>query len=396
MPLVTIVTGDCPKCGAKSAFGNVDVAGTYLSRGCSKCNYRFGLPLPVGKKAVLYLDQPFFSHAFRGSDQRFNDAAGKIRRLAHNQLLVAPFSTVHEEETHQWERRAELFEFIKASARGHEFEPDYDVERTQLFKSFGAWRKSAPAAYQIARDEALPHDIDEWDGYFRIDVGRYTGDIDLVRSLKTQAVGQLIGDMAEWRKHPCSFEADLKNEFDAAAQNYLTAYATMAQRIADGDHLAMMDSPVMATAVPALISAFPRVMPPEQALKECIRFLRSEHFRQTPIHQLTARISATLKQQVRAGAYANEDKATKALSGFFHDTKHIATYAPYSDAIFIDRAMHDLVSKPTVGLTATYGTKVFSLTNWSEFMAWLNGLEVGMTSEHKAALAEVYPSRSAT
>ena len=39
----------------------------------------------------------------------------------------------------------ELFKFIKATSRGHEFSPAYDVERVQLEKAFDAWLAGTPA-----------------------------------------------------------------------------------------------------------------------------------------------------------------------------------------------------------------------------------------------------------
>ena len=56
---------------------------------------------------------------------------------------MAPYSSVHEDEIHQWrgykdKSHDQLMEFIKATARGAEFEKAYDVERTQVLKTWGA------------------------------------------------------------------------------------------------------------------------------------------------------------------------------------------------------------------------------------------------------------------
>jgi hypothetical protein len=189
MALVSFITGDCPGCGAKNSFGTIGVSGTQLSRGCERCRYLDDVGLPTIKKKVIYLDQFFFSHAFRGNDPRFKEAAAKISRAAALQLLVAPYSSVHEDETHQWKNRhEELFEFIKATSRGHEFEPSYEVERVQVINGFNAWRKGKPLEYVLERDEAVPGDMDGWDNYYWIDVGGYTGDIELKRKLKGETV----------------------------------------------------------------------------------------------------------------------------------------------------------------------------------------------------------------
>lgn len=149
MAIVSYILGPCPSCGKKS-FGNVDVYGSHVLRGCGACEYKDRVPLPPVKKKIIYLDQFFLSLAFRQSNARFVEAAELIKKLASFQLLVAPYSTVHEDETHQWERYAELFSFIKATSRGHVFLSAYDVARFQLERAFDAWLAGGSAEY--ARD----------------------------------------------------------------------------------------------------------------------------------------------------------------------------------------------------------------------------------------------------
>lgn len=100
--LVTRILGDCPGCRGKNCFGNVSVRGNHVLRGCKICKYSTNVWLPEVRKNVIYLDQFFFSGAFRAGEKRFLDAAQRIKHLSSLQLLVAPFSSIHEDETHQW------------------------------------------------------------------------------------------------------------------------------------------------------------------------------------------------------------------------------------------------------------------------------------------------------
>jgi hypothetical protein len=139
--LVTRVLGDCPGCGGKNRFGNVLVGSSRVIRGCMSCNCRTVVWVPEIQKKIVYLDQFFLRGAFRGGETRFVNAAHRIRRLSELQLLVAPFSSIHEDETHQWreyggKNKEDLMEFIKATSRGHEFKPAYDVEETQIIRAF--------------------------------------------------------------------------------------------------------------------------------------------------------------------------------------------------------------------------------------------------------------------
>jgi len=142
--LVTRVIGACPACNKPEAFGNVMVVRDHVLRGCTYCQCSQRIPLPDVSKKIIYLDQFFFSAAFRERDQRFIEAANLIKKTTADQLLLAPYSSIHEDETHQWrgfngQTKEDLMEFIKATSRGHDFEPAYRVEHDQVLDAF-QWR----------------------------------------------------------------------------------------------------------------------------------------------------------------------------------------------------------------------------------------------------------------
>jgi hypothetical protein len=397
MALVTRVIGDCPKCGMEKAFGNINVYSTFVLRGCVACTYKEEAWLPPVIKRVLYLDQFFFSKAFRAGDSRFTEAQDLISRLTALQLLVVPYSSVHEDETYQWaEKHHELIEFIKSSARGHEFKRSYEVQHNQIFCGFRAWLAGDGSSYCIDRKDALPKDIDAWESYFRIDVGGYYKDANVLRELKGRSIEGLVDLFDGWRVSTTSFDQDLLAEQAAAGKAYIDLFIEFAARIAVGDFSALSMSPIMSKVVEGMLHLVPEEVPKEQRLRKCAEFLFSDPFRELPYQRLNARILAAMKALVKAGAYPKRERALEALSGFFFDVEHVATYAPYVDGIVLDKTMAELVSKPTVDLEGRYGVRVFSLNNWTEFLDWLHDIETnGMTPEHRAGLSTVYPETTA-
>jgi len=394
--LVTHILGDCPSCKGKNCFGNVSIHDDSVLQGCERCRYESMVFLPKVHKQIIYLDQFFFSHAFRGVEPRFLQAVERIKRMAHLQLLVAPYSSVHEDETHQWrgykdKSHDQLMEFIKSTARGTEFEKDYSVERTQILKAWEAFLKGQSAEYIFEERDAIKGKLDEWDDYFRIDVGGYMRDVELKRTLKTQAVQELIKVFDEWQTSTQTFEQDVALEIRDAGKNYVNTYLTMVNRLSHGDFNAAIDSPIVATVVEHMLHWLPEEQLFVDRLRRCIEFFASEHFANVPHLWIEARMFATLKGMVKRGAYANRDEAHKRLSGIFEDFKHISLYAPYCDAFVMDKPMAELVRQPTVGLEQRYGVMVFSLNNWEDLLAWLDGLEAGMSDEHKAGVAAAYP-----
>jgi hypothetical protein len=394
--LVTRVLGDCPECGGKGRFGNVSVRGDHVLRGCMSCRYRTTIWLPSLRKKILYLDQFFFSNAFKEHDPRFTKAAQRIREISALQLLSVPFSSIHEDETHQWrgydgKNKEDLMEFIKATSRGHEFEPSYDVEQTQIVRAFQAYLQGKTPTFELQQRDAVPSDIHEWDDYLRIDVGRYINDIEFIRVLKRQGVEMLIEAFPAWRQSTSTFEQDVTIELREAAKNYFDAYLKYAARISIGDYSAFLDSPIMATVVQTMLQCLPQDSEPKESLKKISEFFKSEYFSEIPYQWLSVRVFAILKDMVKQGAYPNRENALQRLSGFFQDMKHVSIYAPYCDAFVMDKAMAALVDDPRIALEERYGVKVFSLNNWNEFLAWLDTLESGMSQEHQAGLAAAYP-----
>lgn len=397
MAIVSYVLGDCPGCGRKNSFGNVEVfGGKQVYQGCQACDYHVQIPLPKLKKTIVYLDQFFFSHAFRGQEQRFLDASARIERASSLQLLLAPYSSVHEDETHLWSGRDELFRFMKAVSRGHKFQYAQEVHRFQLLRAFKAWRANESPAYQPEEGDALRADVHGWDSYFRVEVGRYIGDVDLIRSLKNQSAEGLVGLFDGWRQLKTTFEEDLRAEHEVAAKGYIDFYIEYMARTAAGNHSAMLNAPVMTMVVESIVHLLRRDgTPAEDCLRVCAQFLmRSEHFKQTPHQLLAARMHATMKSMVKGGKFTNKELALKKFKGYLYDVEHISTYAPYCDAFVMDQSMADLMRQPTVDLEGRYGTKVFSLNNWPDFLNWLDNLERGITPGHRAALAAAYPGRT--
>ncbi len=394
--LVTRILGDCPECGGKRRFGNVSVQRDHVLRGCKSCKYTATIWLPEIRKKIIYLDQFFFSGAFREGDTRFVEAAQRISQISALQLLVSPFSSVHEDETHQWrgydgKNKEDLMEFIKATSRGHEFEPAYDVEHVQIVRAFQAFLAGKSEAFVLEERDAVDGDIHDWDDYFRIDVGSYLGDIALIRDLKRQSVEGLVDLFPSWRQSTNSFNQDVVIELQAAAKDYIESYKQYVVRVASGDSTALFDSPIKSMVVQSLLHCLPDDVSLKEGMKRIVDFFKSLHFSEVPYQWLSARMFATLKDMVKRGAYTKRDAAMHRLSGFLHDIKHVAAYAPYCDAFVMDQVMASLVANPHVGLEKRYNVKVFSLNNWDKLLDWLVTLESSMSQEHCAGLEAAYP-----
>lgn len=395
--LVTRIIGACPSCNTPEAFGNVMLVRDHVLRGCKSCQYSQRIPLPNLSKKIIYLDQFFFSAAFREKDERFIAAATLIKKATAHQLLLAPYSSVHEDETHQWrgfngQTKDDLMKFIKATSRGHDFEPAYRIENDQVLDAFQSFVDGKPCALPLNQRTALRSDINHWEDYFRIEVGSYRGDIELIRQLKNESVEELVrAAFPSWRSSNTTFDEHVQLEIRDAAKIYIKFYLEYVARIIAGDYNAMFDSPIVSMIVRDMMDLLPLDLDTDAKILTIKNFFSSEHFANIPNEWISARIFAALRDQVKNGAYANSDEAIRRLSGFFQDVKHISIYAPYVDAIVVDQSMASILNDGRLDVSGRYGTSVFSLNNWDHLMDWLQSLIDSMTAEHRQGLAIAYP-----
>src|SRR3979409_1329470 len=99
-----------------------------------------------------------------------------------------------------------------------------------------------------------------------------------------------------------------------------------------------------------MVHWLPAEQPLPERLRRCTEFFHSQHFAEVPHEWLSSHMFATMKAMVRHGLVARRESARKRLQGVFGDIRHISLYAPYCDAIVVDKFMADLVRRPTIGL----------------------------------------------
>lgn len=391
--LVSRIIGTCPGCGGKDCFGVVLVHSDHLLRGCGRCSYREQLPVPGAPlKKILYLDQNFYSAAFenyrdpRKGQRELVRLMDRIRMLTDAQVLAVPRSSIHEDEARQWKYREELLDFLKTATRGHMLERPYRVERAQLLKSFQAWLSGAGVDYQFDSGEALPRDIQRWDGYFFVDVQFDRGDGSAERSRKLGSAENLVALFDEWRDSTSSFNDDFRGELSGQARLYLANHEEVLHLRLAGDPAALMS----VSTVERVWSCLPRGTERAEGWRQIVDFFASDHFANVPVHSITCRTHAALKHEVKNGMYPVRKNALEKLRGYYTDLDHIAHYAPYCDAIAVDKAMAEMMKKPGVALESRYDVRVFSLNSVPQFHAWLDELEASITDDLRGTLRLIY------
>ncbi len=148
--------------------------------------------------------------------------------------------------------------FIKATAIGNEFIPDYEVEKVQIYHALKTWLSGGGDRFQLEQNHATKEKIHSWNGYFRVEINRYLGDTVSLRSSKQRAAEGLVDLFPKWRKKTSSFEQDLRQKLEQSANNYIESYKSDIVSQVRGSFEAMLESTIKSQVVPYLMSSFPQ------------------------------------------------------------------------------------------------------------------------------------------
>lgn len=384
----------CAREHPPAALQVVNVAGSTVSLRCPTCREFSCWSLPSIRKRLIYLDQSYLSHVFKGKDSRYDATASLLRELAALQVVACPYSATHEEEIalHIEAERERLRGFIKDFSRGHEFRHPTVVREHQHFRAFARFLRGHPPESGVHVEDAVPSAIHEWDGLFRVDIKRPMGDLSEARKIKGEIMDRLLKASETWRMQPFDFESAVQEELGGLADLYLAeskAHAIRSMTDESGDWI--LEEPYGATFVRKLVMIAHEGYPDAPPLHLVMGYLKaSRHFREVPFEDISVRIFCELRRRLSIGQHSNPDRLADLLRGLSRDIEHIATFAPYVEAMFVDKVMAEYLNDSRINLTNRYGTKVFSVKTLKDFEAYLQGIREGVTQEHRELVAAVY------
>jgi hypothetical protein len=77
-------------------------------------------------------------------------------------------------------------------------------------------------------------------------------------------------------------------------------------------------------------------------------------------------------------------------AGILNDFTAIATYAPYVDAMFVDRQCASLLQQGRVRTELSYKARIFSMSHQQEFLDYLKGLGDSALKDVRELAHELY------
>jgi hypothetical protein len=387
----------CPKC-KKQSFGTLSVGGTVATKRCKDCKYSHGEILPDVDKRVVYLDQFAVSELYKTktktrrqgapSEQFWQDCYSLANRAYLRQQVVFPISNLHSDETIVFHSPAELRLAHEMFSGETSFEDTDVIARLQEWQFAEAYLSGCgPPTLTFNVEDVLSGDRNVWLPVYHINVNSnlsmfapgLRGDKAIAEdSLKRLAYG--------WVKNHSTFDQILKHELSSygSAMRYALQQelARTTAAFASNDPSSVLELRFgLQNRYKELATMFAKRA---VAGKDVSTFLDWKGNEEQPAHKIFAYLIAALGWRVSSGQSPN------LTAGILNDFTSIAAYAPYVDAMFVDRQCASLLQQGRVPSELTYKARIFSMSNKQEFLDYLKGLGDAASQEVREFAHELY------
>jgi hypothetical protein len=319
-------------------------------------------------KALL----PEHRERFAGDDPATQGGAwprlfARIERLVKLGLLVCPPSPIHRAETTLDDRlAAPLHRLHQHLAGGGHFVHHTRVKDNQLYLAFCGWLDGSTPR-RLERDDVLEG------------AGRWPNRIEIGLQLQIDAE-----EVAALRRSREARVPDLEAIVETLRQEGSRPFADRhAERLAAFGRSAN-PAPLSDAWVLMRHALDDREVPVDQRTTKIERFLASDELQQTPFARLGCGLFAAL------GWLAGRHQAPRIDRGLLSDFQAIAVYAPYCDAMLVDRTCRRLLVDTPLRDELPAGLGVFDVRHLDDLEQWLDGVEARAPDGHLDLVRRVY------
>jgi hypothetical protein len=393
----------CPKCG-DVAFGTLGVSPNVITRRCRSCRHTSSEPLPQLQKKIVYLDQMILSNMAKVLDPVWREerrprdpfwvaAFDALDRAVKLQLIVCPYSPVHEDESRVARHFPMLQRMYQHLAIGVELDFPILVHELQLCHAFTARLKGNEVDYRaIGRDQVLHGDVDGWADRFNITVEWSAGrpDADVLRRGRDSSGDAWAQLFRKWGVENQSFDLSYAIERRAFAQAVGVLYlehvaalrdASLRGEITESLWNYRLEVDIVKTLRDRAEIAGHRS---EDGLRMALEFLRTPIAMDAPANDIAALLMAAIARRAASGQRRPPSR------GMWSDIMAISSYLPYCDVMFVDDECATLLGEGPLKERINYPTKIFSNRTRENFLSYLAGLESEAGPGHRDRVVAVY------
>lgn len=315
------------------------------------------------------------------------------------QLVCCPHSQYHFLESYVTPDQPLLTRMYEILSSGVQFKDDDWIRMCQVLDHARQWLGGrTPSRLLHARSKVLDGDPDAWQNRFLVSVkpSRTRSVADALRTGRDENHAEFKETFRNWQQGgQRSFDDVHRDEVAAFGPEIIRCYdAELSRRrgVIAGERPPQPEDLLPGIPQPFLIRLFemvlrecePKVANHTDAVKKAIAYFQSQELAGVPFINISCLLIAALARGAASGQREPPDR------GMQTDINMVSVLLPYCDAMFVDRKMHALLSEnPTAGRVG-FATQVFSVRNLDEFIAFLQSIKNGASTEHLHILKQVY------
>ncbi len=389
----------CSACG-NDTMGLIHVRPTHFGRRCKSCLSSESVALPELRKKILYLDQFVISNMMKALDPdapsrkkiepRWLEMFSLLNRVVNLQLIVCPDSSAHRDESAVDPASAKLRRLYELLSHGVTFESFEIIRDRQIFAVFMAWLDGMEAAGSGEAAGVTRGALHGWTDPISVSVDLgidFSHDLRRIRDEK----GETLARVHEvWKGSPRSFEEQYAAEIRGWGQGDIAAWADYCRKVdalASGEIVEGYARPVLSGQVRRVRAMMEgmrdRGIPPSDRDGKLADFYESGEIENVPSIRLAAMLLASLAHEAPGRNPPNR--------GTIVDFNVASCLLPYCDAIFLDRGTAALLrNEPLRTEINRYDCKIFSPSNFDEFISYLLEIQEQANPEHLDVVKAVY------
>lgn len=312
----------------------------------------------------------------KGHEAFAKDVYDLLRRCVLLQQIFLPHSDIHHDETTVFHSPIDLRELYKVFGGDVSLKDSHDVALSQNIQFAEAYFDGKEPNISFAIEKIADSRRNEWlpDMHVsvRTDYSQFADHIRTVRSTVHDALRELVD---AWLRENASFADVLKSEFSAIGPTKKQAFVTWLKEALNpdpNDPLALFENsnrPIYLEYCELCRLLKDRGIDEDKHAVKITEFWYWERQREIPYQKISSYLIAAVSRRVLMGEKRIVDR------GLMNDVRTVSTYAPYVDALFIDKRCAALLKEEPLQTELEYKSTIFSLSNPDEFLEYLREIE---------------------
>lgn len=381
-------------------MGILSVGGHLLTKRCANCRNTMQIPLPELDKKAIYLDQFMFSMIYnvknegnlpKGHEAFAKEVYALLRRCVLLQQVFLPHSDIHHDETTVFHSPIDLRGLYEFFGGDVSLMDSRDVELLQDIQFAKAFFDDKEPDVSLGLDEIADSRRNEWLPDMHVGVrADYSQFADHIRSVRGEVHDALKHLADTWIEKKATFEGVLESESSAIGPTKEQAFAKWFEEVSNpdpSDPMALFESsgrPIFREYQELCHLLEDRGVEEDQHLVAIMKFWNWERQREIPHQKISSYLFAAVARRVVMGEKKIVDR------GLVNDVRTISTYAPYLDALFVDKRCAALLKEDPLRTELEYKARIFSLNDPDEFLGYLREIEGGTPDETREYAAMIY------